>query len=138
VNVWLALTSARHDHNLAALRWLGSSNDARLFFCRFTQVSFLRLLTTRQVMGEEIVSQSRAWATYRRWFEDDRVGFHPEPDAAGLDRQFHRFSVGPHSSPKRWADAYLAAFASVAGLTLVTFDQALARLAPDRALVLGR
>jgi hypothetical protein len=29
-------------------------------------------------------------------------------------------------APKLWADAYLAAFAEAAGLTLVTFDRALA------------
>ena len=30
------------------------------------------------------------------------------------------------ASPKTWMDAYLAAFAETAGLTLVTFDRALA------------
>ena len=137
VNVWLALTVARHTHHSAALQWLDSLEVAQLYFCRLTQIALLRLLTTPQVMGEDVLSQGRAWAAYNRWFEDGRAGFHPEPDAAGLDRLFHRFSVGPHSSPKLWSDAYLAAFATLASLTLVTFDRALARLVPDRALVLS-
>jgi hypothetical protein len=137
VNVWLALTSSRHAHNAAATRWWESIEETRVFFCRFTQIGLLRLLTTRQVMEEDVVGQNEAWAAYRRWLGDDRVGFHLEPDSVELEKQFHRYTVGPHPSPKLWADAYLAAFASVAGLTLVTFDQALGSMAPGRALVLS-
>ena len=35
-------------------------------------------------------------------------------------------SMADSVSPKMWMDAYLAAFAETAGLTLVTFDRALA------------
>jgi predicted nucleic acid-binding protein len=45
--------------------------------------------------------------------------------------------MGHRCSPKLWTDAYLAAFASVAGLTLVTFDRALGALVRNQALVLG-
>lgn len=137
VNVWLALTSSRHAHHAAAVQWWDSIGDAQVYFCRFTQVGLLRLLTTPQVMGEDVASQSEAWAAYRRWFTDSRVGLHLEPDTPELERRFHRFSTGPHPSPKLWADAYLAAFASVAGLTLVTFDRALGAMAPGRALILS-
>ena len=137
VNVWLALTSSRHAHNAAAVQWWDSIGDAQVYFCRFTQVGLLRLLTTPQVMGEDVVSQNEAWTAYRRWFKDPRVGFHQEPDPPELERRFHRFSMGPHPSPKLWADAYLAAFASVAGLTLVTFDRALGAMTPGRALILS-
>jgi hypothetical protein len=137
VNVWLAMTSSRHFHNDAAVRWWESLAEARVYFCRFTQMGFLRLLTSRQVMGADVVDQVGAWAVYHRWRQDDRVSFCPEPETPELESLFHRFSLGPHSSPRLWADAYLAAFASVAGLTLVTFDRALGARVRDRALVLG-
>ena len=54
---------------------------------------------------------------------DDRVMFLEEP--AGLDREFRTRSRLSTRSPKVWADAYLLAFASTAGLKLVTFDRAL-------------
>lgn len=137
VNVWLALTSSRHAHHAVAVRWRDSIDDVKIYFCRFTQLGLLRLLTTSQVMGEDTVSQSEAWTAYRGWFKDSRVGFHLEPDTPELERRFHRLSMGPHPSPKLWADAYLAAFASVAGLTLVTFDRALGAITPGHALILS-
>jgi predicted nucleic acid-binding protein len=75
-------------------------------------------------MAEDVLSQSEAWRAYHRWFEDRRIGFRFEPESTELDRLFEQLSTGPLSSTKLWADAYLAAFATTAGLTLVTFDQA--------------
>ncbi len=136
VNVWLALTASLHSHHRTAVLWLESQRDARLYFCRFTQISLLRLLTTAQIMGEEVMRQRDAWAAYRRWRRDDRIGFYAEPEGPELEQQFRALSSGPHSSPKLWADSYVAAFASVAGLTLVTFDRALGTLAPGPSLLL--
>ena len=124
VNVWLALTHERHEHHAAAARWLEARNDP-VFFCRFTQIGLLRLLTNEAVMGAEVLTQRRAWQAYHRWFEDDRVAFHDEPDVAGLEESFEDLSSRSRPSTKLWADAYLAAFARTAGLTLVTFDRAL-------------
>jgi hypothetical protein len=44
-----------------------------------------------------------------------------------LAAAFELLSDRGEVSPKRWQDDYLAAFAQAAGLTLVTFDQTLAR-----------
>jgi uncharacterized protein len=124
VNVWLALTAAAHVHHLIAHNWLSSLDlDSHLYFCRATQISLLRLLTTEAVMGREgVLSQSEAWRTYDRWSEHERVSLMAEP--AGIEPQFRSRSNHSRPIPKDWADAYLAAFASVANLTLVTFDQA--------------
>jgi hypothetical protein len=51
------------------------------------------------------------------------VAFLDEPN--GLEEAFRGFSQRRIPSPKEWADSYLLAFASAAGLKLVTFDQAL-------------
>jgi toxin-antitoxin system PIN domain toxin len=124
VNVWLALTYERHQHHQSAARWL-EEKEAPIFFCRFTQLGLLRLLTNEQVMGADVLSQRKAWQAYHRWFEDDRVGFHDEPDSARLETSFAELSTRARPSTRLWADAYLGAFARTAALTLVTFDQAL-------------
>jgi predicted nucleic acid-binding protein len=43
-----------------------------------------------------------------------------------LEAELRALTAGATSSPKTWMDAYLAAFAEAANLTLVTFDRALA------------
>ncbi len=122
-NVWLALLWERHMHSEAARDWFERSKEEEFFFCRFTQFTVLRLLTTEKIMGKETQSMSQAWGLWDRVWADDRVAFLPEPD--GLEIEFRSRSRLSTRSPKVWADAYLLAFASVAGLKLVTFDRAL-------------
>jgi len=119
----VALTHAGHVHHDIARDWHGELDPAtRLHFCRFTQLGFLRLLTAHAVMGEDVQTQTQAWAVYDRWIDDDRVGFLEEPP--GIDRLFRSLTRLKTASPKAWADAYLTAFAGAAQLTLVTFDLA--------------
>jgi len=123
VNVWIALTSERHFHHAVAARWFaGLGEDSRLCFCRITQLSLLRLLTTPAVMGPEVMNQPEAWQIYDRWLDDPRIAFLDEP--AGLEPAFRSHSRRRRPAPKEWADSYLLAFAAVSGLKLVTFDQA--------------
>ena len=135
INVWLALSYERHVHCPVARKWfedLGA--DARLCFCRFTQIGLLRLLTTEALMGAEVLSQVEAWRVYDRWLADERILFMDEP--ALMEMSFRALSQQKSSSPKDWADAYLAAFAAIAGVRLVTFDQAFRAKTPE-LLVLG-
>ena len=124
VNVWLALTYERHVHHTIAYDWFAAVEPrSRLFFCRFTQLALLRLLSTDAVMGDEVMNQSEAWRAYDVWLQDDRVDFLDEP--AGIERRFRSATQLRRAAPKDWADSYLVAFAGVAQLTLVTFDGAL-------------
>ena len=121
INVWVALTHAAHVHHEVARDWFTELPiDVRFSFCRLTQLGFLRLLTAQAVMGDEVLSQKQAWAVYDRWLEDRRVTLVEEPSL--LERRFRALSRSRYASPKAWADAYLAAFADAAQLTLVTFD----------------
>lgn len=123
VNVWLALSHSVHTHHRIATDWFQSLPECGLFFCRFTQLGLLRLLTTPQVMGTEVLTQRGAWQVYRKWYEDSRIEFHREPESPAFEVLFHQLSLKPHASPKVWADAYLAAFAKSSGLRVVTFDR---------------
>jgi len=66
---------------------------------------------------------SEAWRVWDRVWADTRIAFLPEPD--DMEKEFRSRSRLSSRSPKVWADAYLLAFASVAGLKFVTFDRAL-------------
>jgi uncharacterized protein len=122
-NVWLALIWSRHVHSERAQLWFEQAEEEQFFFCRFTQVTVLRLLTTDQVMGKDARTMSEAWSLWDRIWADTRIVFLPEPD--DIEREFRSRSRLSRRSPKMWADAYLLAFAAVAGLKLVTFDRAL-------------
>lgn len=124
INVWVALSYDRHVHHAVARRWFeGEGLSARFFFCRFTQLGLLRLLTSEAVMGSDFMSQREAWRVYDRWIEDERVELVPEPE--GVEVNFRLLSESVQAATKDWADSYLAAFAQSAGLTIVTFDVAL-------------
>ena len=110
-------------HSERARQWFEKAGEEQFFFCRFTQITVLRLLTTEQIMGKDTQNMSEAWGLWDRVWADSRIDFLAEPD--GLEREFRSRSRLSSRSPKVWTDAYLLAFASVAGLTLVTFDRSL-------------
>ncbi len=82
-NIWLALCLSGHSHHKAAKSWLDEESAAdSLVFCRSTQQSLLRLLTTRGVMsiyGLEPLTNPAAWAVYEQFFADERIFFCCEP-----------------------------------------------------------
>ena len=87
IDVWVALTYEGHAHHSNAAHWFATlSSDAGFAFCRFTQLGLLRLLTTEAVMGDEVMTQPQAWATYDRWLRDRRVEFVDEPPE--MERRF--------------------------------------------------
>ena len=51
-NVWLALALSKHKFHRAVRAWFARQKPpAAVLFCRFTQQSFLRLLTTSAVLA---------------------------------------------------------------------------------------
>jgi toxin-antitoxin system PIN domain toxin len=124
-------------HHAPALSWLQSVKDEPIGFCRLTQLSFLRLLTHPAVMKDQVLSPPLAWKLYDRTMEDDRIVFFEEPESTQFLQKFRTLSGAPRFSHGQWPDAYLAAFANVAGLVLVTFDRGLKELAGHDALLLS-
>ena len=122
MNVWLAMATPEHVHADLARRWWNEEKGT-IAFCRFTQMGFLRLLTTDAVMDGKPLTMLEAWRVYDRWFDDDRVTFISEP--AEVEEGFRTRARGRTVSPKVWADAWLMAFATAAGGKLITFDRAL-------------
>lgn len=122
-NVWLALLWGRHVHSEKARAWFVGCAEEQFFFCRFTQLTVLRLLTTEAVMGSDVRDMSQAWELWDELAADPQIAFLPEPE--NLETELRSTTPGHGRSPKLWADAYLLSFAAIAGLKLVTFDRAL-------------
>jgi len=132
INVWLAMTWDQHPQHASAARWYDSTNRAALWFCRFTMLGLLRLLTNQKVIGESTVSLADAWEIYDRWNQDPRVELAAEP--RGMET-FFRQATAPFSklpATNAVADCYLVGFAQAAGARVVTFDKGLARTAQLR------
>jgi hypothetical protein len=81
----------------------------------------LRLLTNHHVMETNVFTAEGAWEIYDGLFRNPRIDFIPEPP--GLERAWREATRRPHMGPNFWTDAYLAAFATAGGYTIVTFDQ---------------
>lgn len=86
-------------------------------------------------MSDEVMTQPQAWAAYDRWRGDPRVEFVDEP--AEIESRFRALTRLRQPATKDWADSYLAAFATVGQMTLVTFDRGL-RSKTKSAILLGR
>lgn len=125
VNVWLALAHEIHPHHEAVKVWSDSlESDSIVYFCRFTQLGFLRLLTNQSAMRADVLTQSQAWEAFDALVADPNNQMIDEPD--GIDSLFRQGTSSNEASTKQWADGYLGAFAAAGNLALVTFDRALA------------
>ena len=134
VNVWVALHHELHAHHGVANGWFDSlDRHSILIFCRQTQMGLFRLLTTEAVMGDETLTQKQCWTLYGHWLNGGKGAFRAEP--AGQEEAFQSRTTKDTSSPKEWMDAYLAAFAELSGLRIVTFDRALAGKAKGSVLL---
>ena len=124
-NVWLALAAEAHTHHERAKVYWHNEAAPIAAFCRLTELAFLRHLTNRAVMGEQVLTPSAAWKKRTQFLALPEVQRLAEP--VGLDEELAKFCDLGRTSPNLWTDAYLAALAKCAGLRLVTFDRGFAR-----------
>lgn len=134
VNVWVALNYGAHVHHFSANRWYRAlPDDARMVFCRHTQLGLFRILSTAAVMGGQPLTENECWKLFDRWVETGQILWAEEPNETGAVLRARSSSASV--APKAWTDKYLAAFAETAGLTLVTFDKTLAAQTKEAVLL---
>ena len=125
-NVWIALTFQSHPlHAAANAVYGGATADRRVYFCRSTQQSFLRLISTARFSaqyGSTALSNRDAFAELDGLMQRPNVGYLDEPK--DILPAWKAYADLTTASPKRWMDAYLAAFAVKAGLEFVSNDNA--------------
>lgn len=123
--VWVGLAFASHPHHPFARKVFEMADSAHpIAFCRATQNSFLRLLTTPMIQalyGGPAVTNAQAWAKTQELLALPQVVWLAEPVA--LEAEWKRCACVASVSPKVWMDAYLAAFAIAGDLELLTFDR---------------
>ena len=136
VNVLLALCHAEHRHHEVARSWMDAITEPRsVGLCRVTQLALLRLLNNPVVLGGDAWRGRDVWRITDLLLEDDRFTFHTEPPEVG--DALRRFTEPMGISLKAWSDAYLAAFAQTAHLTLVSFDRGFRQYAGLETMILG-
>jgi uncharacterized protein len=125
-NVWIALTFQSHPlHAAANAIYARATADRKAYFCRSTQQSFLRLVCTPKFTaqyGSTALSNRDAFAELDGLMQRPNVGYLDEPKDLLL--AWKGYADLTTASPKRWMDAYLAAFAVKAGLEFVSNDNA--------------
>lgn len=121
VNVLFPLLVSRHSHRAIAVEWFDGAGVAEVVLCRLTRLGVLRLLCNSAVMGPDALSPQGALDALRVLEQDERIVCVSEP--LGLDRALEACVVNCVSTPNLWSDAYLAAFALVSQIELVTFDR---------------
>ena len=137
INVWLLLAYRGHQHHATAAAWFEQVEAEQAVFCRFTQLGFLRLLTHPAAMRDEVKTQPEAWKVYDHLSSDSRVTFYAETDPERVGGELRALTTSSRFAHHQWPNAYLTAFARVSGLTLVTLDKALAKLAARECLLLA-
>lgn len=125
VNVWLAAAFAAHPaHGAARCLLHEASAQEPALWCRATQQSFLRLASTPVITaayGVVKATNADAWVALEAFLALPQVDVIDEPPE--LAPHWRQLGAIEQSAPKRWMDAYLAAFAMAAGVLLVSLDQ---------------
>ena len=133
VNVWLALLNSQHPHHVLAKAYWDGAAGQRIAFCRITMLGLLRLSTNKTVMGGTPYTSLQAWQAYQAVMALPEVSFLAEPQ--GIEPAMQKLTQPEKQLQKQvqrqpqkaatpdWTDAYLAAFANLAGLRMVSFDK---------------
>jgi toxin-antitoxin system PIN domain toxin len=125
-NYWLALALSKHSFHADARRWLARKGGGeKIAYCRLTQLTFLRLITTSAVTlpyDSAPMTNEKAWSMYEAFAGHKRITFIDEPPK--IVTHWARLAATVTASPKLWMDSYLAAFAIAGGYRLLTADAA--------------
>jgi uncharacterized protein len=133
-NVWLALAYNRHEHHARAIRWFEEARTGEIYFCRITQLAFLRLLTNATIMGSDVRTDAEAWADYDELASDEQVSF--VDDGSEVDVAMRGLTTTGRRSHRLWPDAYLGALSIVNGVKIVSFDSVFRSMPGVDAIVL--
>jgi toxin-antitoxin system PIN domain toxin len=124
-SVWVALAFGNHPHHQQAKKAFELANNlSPAVFCRATQQSFLRQLsspTLQAAYRSKPISNAAAWEKWEELIDLPQVVFAAEPD--DLTDLWRQFAARDTASPKVWMDAYLAAFAISGNFAFVTLDR---------------
>ncbi len=132
-SVWIAALFEAHPfHNVAQQALVSATALQPAVFCRATEQSFLRLITTpalQKIYGADGLSNAEAILALETLQALPQVcvrGESPE-----LTNIWFQLATRNSASPKVWMDAYLAAFAISGSLQLLTLDRDFKNFLPN-------
>ncbi len=132
-STWLAATFERHPHHGMARQALHQATSTEpAAFCRATQQSFLRLVSTAvlaKTYGVPPLTNRDALVVLNALQALPQVTLRDE--SPGVFALWCQLASADTASPKVWMDAYLAAFAIAGGLTLVSLDRDFKNFVPQ-------
>lgn len=124
-SVWVAAFFEEHEFFTPANSFITSRNAGEpALFCRATEQSWLRLITTpslHKVYKSQKPSSQEATAILTNWYAQLHVRC-LDAEPGGTRELWLKLAAIPSASPKVWMDGYLAAFAIRSGLPLATLD----------------
>jgi toxin-antitoxin system PIN domain toxin len=124
VNVWLAAAFPAHPaHDSSQKVLLEATPDCPALFCRATQQSFLRLVSTPAIFNtyrSDPITNRDALSALAAFAALPQVDLIDEP--GGVETLWWRLAALEAAAPKRWMDAYLAAFAISGSLRMISLD----------------
>jgi len=124
-SVWLAAMFEQHPfHSIARQPLQQATPQQPAVFCRATQQSVLRLLSTAGIAktyGQTPLTNRGALMAVDALQALPQVAWRDE--SPGVFSQWRTLAALDSASPKVWMNAYLAAFAIAGGLRLVTLDR---------------
>jgi toxin-antitoxin system PIN domain toxin len=125
VNVWVAAAFASHPaHHAVQAVLLQATPAAPALFCRATQQSFLRLVSTPAICTAHqaaSITDQDALAALAAFQALPQVDLVDEP--SGIESLWWRLAGLAVAAPKRWMDTYLAAFAISRSTRMVSLEQ---------------
>jgi hypothetical protein len=119
VNILMALLWENHEHHYTARKWL--EKCSAFSTCPLAQLGFARVSSNPQ-LGYSL-SPDQAFTILRRFLADKRHRF--VPDDLGCEDRILRTDL--IASTKQVTDHYLIALARQHKLSLITFDDVLAK-----------
>ncbi len=132
-SVWLAAIFPTHPfHTVAQQALLQATSIQPAIWCRATQQSFLRLVSTptlHKAYGVEHMNNQDALLALDSLQALAQVNLQEEPP--GTFALWRNLAALETASPKVWMDAYLAAFAIAGGLSLVSLDRDFKNFVPQ-------
>lgn len=124
-SVWLAAVFPTHPFHPLARQCLQRATPIEpAVFCRSTQQSFLRLVSTPTLLkayGATGLTNHDALIALDALMRQPQVRERDEPP--GTFALWQQIAARDTASPKVWMDAYLAAFAIRGGLRLASLDR---------------
>ncbi|QPN62038.1 TA system VapC family ribonuclease toxin [Synechococcus sp. CBW1004] len=124
VNVWLAAAFPAHPaHARSQQVLLDATPGTPALFCRATQHSFLRLVSTPAIFNayrSAPITNRDALSALAAFAALPQVDLIEEPP--GLEDLWWSLAALEEAAPKRWMDAYLAAFAIRGSLRMISLD----------------